>query len=158
MHNSCKSIPSDQILSFNHNLNQESSPWEASDIREAMQKVFTQILHGILSTLRQHVLRTSEFGLFENQYCFGCQQVFPWHKLLDIHCFDILSEILPICTGQNFLQTLCTGIIESTLLGMVWVILNWRYVFVLEVWKVTNRTHLATMSIMICRILASKPC
>ena len=160
MHNSCRSIPSNQILSFNHNRNQESSPpQEASDIREAMQKVLTAILpHGILPALRQRVLRASELGLFENHYCFGCQPQYVQdflHRLFDTHCFDILSEILPICMGQNFFQNLCTGVIESTLLGMVWVILNWRYAFAYDVWKVINHTHPA---MLICRILASKPC
>jgi hypothetical protein len=91
-----------------------------------MQKVFTQTLHGMLLALRQHVLCASELGLFENQHCFGCQQHaqdFPL-ELFSIHCFDILSEILPICTDQNFFQTLCTGLIGSTLLGMVWIILR----------------------------------
>ena len=93
-----------------------------------MQKVFTQTLHGMLLALRQHVLHASELGLFENQYCFGCQQHvqdFPL-ELFDIRCYDILSEILPVCIGQNFFQTLCTGLIESTLLGMVWIILTIR--------------------------------
>jgi len=91
-----------------------------------MQKVLTQTLHGMLLALRQHVLRASELSLFENQYCFGCQQHvqdFPF-ELFEIRCYDILSDILPICAGQDFFQTLCTGLIESTLLGMVWVILT----------------------------------
>jgi len=160
MHNSCKSILTDQIVSFNHNLNQESSPSEASDIREAMQKVFTEILfHGILSGLGQHVLRASELDLFENKYCFGCQpqhgQDFP--HMFNIGCYDVLSEVLPICVGQNFFQTLCTRIIECTLLGMVRVFLTWKYVFVFVIWKVINHTHLVP-SVSMCRTLASKPC
>ena len=135
MHNSCRSIPSDQILLFNHNLIQESSPPEAGDIREAMQKVLTEIVsHGVLSAFRQHVFRASELGLFENQYCFGCQQHvqhFP-QQLLTIRCYDTLFDILPICTSQNFFRTLCTRITECRLLGMLWDILQTWCVFVFD--------------------------
>ena len=140
MHNSCRLIPRNQILLFNHNLNQESLPREASDIREAMQKALTEILpHGILLALRQHVLRASELGIFEHQYCFRCQehvQDFP-DALLDPPHYDTLSGILPICTGQNFFQTLCTRLIECTLLGMVWTIVNGKLkcVFVFDIWN-----------------------
>jgi hypothetical protein len=119
--------------SNNHNLIQESSPREAGDIREAMQKVLAKILpHGILLALGHHVLRAGELGFFENEYCFRCQQHvqnFP-ETLFDIQCYDILSEILPICTGQSFFETLCTRIVECTLLGMVWAIVDERCVFV----------------------------
>ena len=133
MHNSCRSILNDQILSFNHNLNQVSSPQEASDIREAMQRVLTEILlHGFLEAIHQLVLHTSELlGFFENRFCFRCQphlKNFP-HTLLEI---KILSEILPLCTGLSFFQILCTRIIETTLLEVLWDILNHWCVFVFD--------------------------
>ena len=92
-----------------------------------MEKAFTEIVsRGILLALRQHVFRARELGLLENQYCFGCQQhvqKFPL-TLFDIRSYDILSEILPMCTGQKYFQLLCTRVIECTLLGMVWAIAN----------------------------------
>jgi hypothetical protein len=105
-----------------------------------MRKVLAKILpHGILSALSQYVLRASELGFFENRYCFRCQQHgedFPEFKtLFNIPCYDILFEILPTCTGQNFFQTLCTRFIESTLLQIVWTIVGERCVFVFDFWK-----------------------
>ena len=86
-----------------------------------MCKLFTRILHyGILPALSQHISRASELGLFENRYCLGClPQDVPNHEILsDINSFEELSEILGMCTGQNFFQTLSTRMVESRLLGM----------------------------------------
>jgi hypothetical protein len=76
-------------------------------------------------------LCVSELGLFENEYCFRCQQFvedFP-QQLFDIDCYDILSEIFPICRAQDFFQTLCTGIIECTLLGIIWNLRRCVYLY-----------------------------
>jgi hypothetical protein len=84
-----------------------------------MCKVFTQILPcGILPALSQYISRASELGIFENHCCLGCLQGDIPERLLDDHGFEVLSLILPMLLGQNFFQTLITGIVESVLLGM----------------------------------------
>jgi len=92
---------------------------EPGDIRDAMCKVFTQILPcGILPALSQHISRASELGIFENQYCLGCLPRDIPEALLAINGFGRLSQILPMLTGQIFFQTLTTSMVESMLLGM----------------------------------------
>ena len=101
-----------------------------------MHNIFTRILScGILPALNQQILQTRELGIFENQICLGCHLPDLPENLLDInHDFGVLSEILGMCTGQNFFQNLCTRIIESTLLGVLQNLYTW-YVFVFEFWK-----------------------
>jgi len=85
-----------------------------------MCKLFTEILpRGILPALSQHISLASELGIFENQYCLGCLPQDIPETLLRLHGFMMLSQILPMLIGQTFFQTLTTGIVESTLLGMV---------------------------------------
>ena len=84
-----------------------------------MCKVFTGILPcGILPALSQHISRASQLGIFENQCCLGCLPRDVPETLLDAHGFEVLSQILPMLTGQNFFQTLTTRMLESMLLGM----------------------------------------
>jgi hypothetical protein len=84
-----------------------------------MRKVFTEILpYGILPAISEHISRASELGIFENQYCLGCLPRDIPKKLLDSNDFGLLSQILPLLTGQSFCQTLTTRMIESMLLGM----------------------------------------
>ena len=103
-----------------------------------MHKVFMEILlQGILPALDQHILDTSKLGIFESQNCLGCLQEVP-EMLLNMHDFAALSQILPMCTGQNYFQTLCTRVIESTLLTMVHSLMKEhksQYVFVIDLWK-----------------------
>ena len=81
--------------------------------------VFTQILPcGILPALSQHISRASELGIFENQHCLGCLPRDVPETLLDVNGFEVLSQILPMLTGQNFFQALSTRMVESVLLGM----------------------------------------
>ena len=106
------------------NLIQESSSLEPGDIRDAMHKVFNEILlRGILPAFGQQISRTaSKLGIFESQNCLKCLQA----SLRAVPEFESLSddlvlcEILPMCTGQNFFQTLCTRMVEYELLRMVW--------------------------------------
>jgi len=95
-----------------------------------MRKLFAQILPcGILPALSQHISRASELGIFENQYCPRClPRDISDKKLLDVHGFEVLSQILPMLTGQNFFQTLSTILVESTLLGIAWDLLSRKYV------------------------------
>jgi hypothetical protein len=103
----------------NCNSIQELSSLEPGDIRDAMHKLFTKILPcGILPALSQRISRTSELGIFENQYCARCLLQDIPETLLDVNGFEVLSQILPMLTGQNFFQTLTTSMVESTLLGM----------------------------------------
>jgi hypothetical protein len=96
-----------------------------------MCKVFTEILlNGILPALSQHISRASELGLFENQYCLGCLPRDVPKKLLDVNDFGVLSQILPMLTGQSFFQTLTTRMVESVLFGMVRDLLM-RYVHII---------------------------
>ena len=89
------------------------------DIRDAVCKVFTQILPcGILPALSQYISRAGELGIFENQYCLGCLPQDIPETLLDDHGFEMLSQILPMLIGQIFFQTLTTRIVESVLFGM----------------------------------------
>ena len=111
---------------FNCNSIQESSSLEPGDIRDAMCKVFTEILPcGILPALSQHISRASGLGIFENQYCLGC---LPWNVpktlLSYLSHFEELSQILPMLTGQSLFQTFTTRVVESVLLGMA---LSMRY-------------------------------
>ena len=87
-----------------------------------MHEVFTKILlGGILPAVSQHISRASELGIFENHYCLGCLPQDIPDMLLDSNFdFEVLSRILPMLTSQNFFQTLCTRVVESVLLGMVW--------------------------------------
>jgi hypothetical protein len=109
---------------------------EPGDIRDAMYKVFREILsQGILPALGQHILHASKLGIFESQKCLGCLQDVP-EMLLNMHDFDALSQILSMCTGQHFFQALCTRIVESTLLGKVHALLTrLQYVFSFDLWK-----------------------
>jgi len=84
-----------------------------------MYKVFTEILPcGILPALSQRISRASELGIFENQQCLGCLPRDIPEMLLDFIGFEVLSQILPMVTGQSFFQSLTTKIVESVLLGM----------------------------------------
>ena len=103
-----------------------------------MQKIFIAILpHGILPMLDQHISRASELGFFENQNCFRCLQDVPNLKMLVVlnTSFEELLQILPMCTSQNFFQSFCTRVLESVLLGMVWIRMSNRYIFVFDFWK-----------------------
>ena len=104
-----------------------------------MCKLFTEIVPcGILPALSQHISRASELGIFENQYCFGCLPRDIPETLLDLAGFAVLSQILPMITGQSFFQTLTTKMVESMLLGMArGLSLRYvtRYVFVFHFWK-----------------------
>jgi len=99
-----------------------------------MCKVFTETLScGFLPALSQHISRASELGIFENQYCFNC---LPGPRdapetMLGVNGFEVLSQILPMVTGQSFFQTLTTRVIESMLLGMARH-LSRLYVFVFD--------------------------
>jgi hypothetical protein len=82
-----------------------------------MCKVLTEILPcGILPALDQYISRASELGIFENQYCLGCLPQDVPETLLDNGGFEVVSEILPMLTGQNFCQALSTRVVESRLL------------------------------------------
>ena len=84
-----------------------------------MHKVFTKILLcGILPALSQHISRASELGIFENHYCLGCLSRDIPVLLLDLNDFEILSQTLPMLTGQSLFQNLSTRMVESVLLGM----------------------------------------
>jgi len=84
-----------------------------------MRKVFTGILPcGILPALSQHISWVSKLGIFDNQYCLGCLPRDVPDGLCNSQGFEELSEILAMCTGQNFFQTLTTRVVESMLLGM----------------------------------------
>jgi hypothetical protein len=84
-----------------------------------MRKVFTQILPcGILPALSQNISRASELGIIENQYCLGCLPRDVPETLLDLSYVEVLSQILPMLTSQNFFQTLSTRMVECVLLGM----------------------------------------
>ena len=103
-----------------------------------MHKVFNEILlRGVLPALGQQIPCVSDLGIFESQNCLRCpQDVLESlsHNLGTGFTIEVLSEILPMCAGQNFFQTLCTRIIESILLGMVWKF-PMRYVFVFDFWN-----------------------
>ena len=103
-----------------------------------MHKVFTNTLPcGIIPALSQQISWVSELGIYDKQDCLGCLH----HILRDLPVwmnpddFNELSGILPSCTGQDFFQTLCTTMIETTLLGMVWFILDEQFVFIFDSWK-----------------------
>jgi hypothetical protein len=104
-----------------------------------MCKVFTGILprgilpRGILPALSQHISRISKLGIFENPNCLRCQQEIP-EGLLDYSGYEALIGILPMCTAENFFQTLCTRVIESSL---SWIVRTtaYMYVFVFDFWK-----------------------
>jgi hypothetical protein len=100
-----------------------------------MFKVFTGILPcGILPVLNQHISRASELGIFKNQCCLGCLPRDVPETLLDVHGFEVLSQILPKLIGQKFFQTLTTRIVESVLFGMARdLFMQSRYVF--HFWK-----------------------
>ena len=84
-----------------------------------MWKVFTEILPcGILPALSQSITRASELGIFENQQCLGCLPQDIPEMLLDFNGFEVLSQILPMITGQSFFRILTTRIVESMLLRM----------------------------------------
>jgi len=92
---------------------------EPGDIRDAMCKVFIGILPcGILPVLSQHISRASELGISENRCCLGCLPRDVPETVLDVHGFEVLSQILPKLIGQNFFQTLTTIMVESVLFGM----------------------------------------
>lgn len=94
-----------------------------------MHKVFTVIIYrGILPALSEHILSASlELGIIENQ-TLRSQSSFL-ESLTDFDGFEVLSCILPMCTGQDFFQTLCTRVVESALHGMVPHRYEW-YIFV----------------------------
>ena len=72
-----------------------------------MYKVLTEIIScGILPALSQHILRASELDIIENPNLMWQPAFFE--RLMDHDQFELLSWILPMCTGQNFFQTLCT--------------------------------------------------
>lgn len=105
----------------------ESSSLEPGDILDATHMVFTNILPcGIIPVLSQQISWVSELGFYDKTDCLGCLL----HMLRDLpawmnpYDFDELSGILPRCIGQDFFQTLCTTMIETTLLGIVWFILD----------------------------------
>jgi hypothetical protein len=80
-----------------------------------MHKIFTQILPcGILPALSQPIARASELGIFQNEYCLArsLPRDVPG-TLLHFDDFEVLSQILPMLTGQNFFQTLTTRMVES---------------------------------------------
>ena len=87
-----------------------------------MCKVFTGILPcAILPALSQHISwasKVSERGIFGNQYCLGCLQRDIPETLFGTDDFEVLSQILPMLTGQNFFQALSTNMVESMLLGL----------------------------------------
>jgi len=84
-----------------------------------MWKVFTRILPcGILPALSQQISQASELGISGNQYCLRCLPRQVSEALLDVNDFEVLSQILPMLTGQSFFQTLSTIMVESVLLGM----------------------------------------
>jgi hypothetical protein len=98
-----------------------------------VHKALTNILPcGIIPALSQQISWVSELGIYDKQDCLGCLH----HILRDLSVwmnpddFNELSGILPSCTSQDFFQTLCTTMIESTLLGMVWFILDEQFVFI----------------------------
>jgi len=100
-----------------------------------MCKAFTEILLcGILPALRQHISRASELGIFENQQCLACLPRDIPEFLSDFNGFELLFQILPMFSSQNFFQTLTTRMVESMLLGIArrFSIL---YVFVFDFWK-----------------------
>ena len=81
-----------------------------------MRKIFTQVLPcGILPALNQCISRASKLGIFENPYCLPRDAP---ETLLDFTEFEVLSQILPMLTDQNFFQTLTTRMVESVMLGM----------------------------------------
>ena len=122
-----------------HNLIQESSSLEPGDIRDAIYKVFTEIIpHGILPALsRQISWASKKLGIFESRSCLQC--LWEWHDVpeLDLYNFGLLSrQTVRMCTDQNFFQILCTRMVESTLLGrVIFIIFRTRYVFDLLAWK-----------------------
>jgi len=100
-----------------------------------MRKVFTRILtRGILPALSRHISWANELGIFENQYCLGCLPQDIPEMLFDLNGFAVLSQILPMLTGQTFFQTLATRMVESILLAMARD-LSTLYVFVFDFWK-----------------------
>jgi hypothetical protein len=109
---------------------------EPGPLQNAIHRTFTRILScGILPALNQQISQARELGIFEHQICFGCHLPDLPENPLDVnHDFGVLSEILGMCTDQNFFQALCTRTIESTLLGVLQNLYSW-YVFVLEFWK-----------------------
>ena len=102
-----------------------------------MHKVFTKILLcGILPALSRHISRASELGIFENHYCLGCLSRDIPVLLLDLNDFEILSQTLPMLTGQSLFQNLSTRMVESVLLGMVWDLsMQYVFLFVFDFWK-----------------------
>jgi hypothetical protein len=102
-----------------------------------MCKIFTETVPcGILPALSQYISQASELGIFENQYCLGCLPRDVPETLLHFHYFGLLSQILPMLTGQSFFQTLTTRMVESVLLGMARnSYIGYLHVFVFDFWK-----------------------
>jgi hypothetical protein len=101
-----------------------------------MCKVFTGILpRGILPALSQHISRISKLGIFENPNSLRSQQEIP-EGLVDCrYDYEALFGILAMCTTENFFQTLCTQVLESSLFWMVRNAADMEYVFVFDFWK-----------------------
>ena len=79
-----------------------------------MCKVFTKILPcGVPPALSQHISRVSELGIFENQ-CVSSASSSHIPELSGSE--NLLFQILPMLSGQNFFQTLTTRVVESALL------------------------------------------
>jgi len=121
---------------INCNSIQESSSLEPGNIRDAMCKVFIAILPcGILPALSQYISRINNLGIFEDSYCLRCQQEIPEGLVDYSYDYEALIGILPMCTAENFFQTFCTRVIESSLSWMVRTTAYMEYVFVFDFWK-----------------------
>jgi hypothetical protein len=96
-----------------------------------MYKVFTEILpRGILPALSQQISRASKkLGIFESKSCLRCLQDHDVPEKLDLDDLEVLCRIVRMCTDSNFFQILCTRLVEFMLLGLVEIILDEWYVF-----------------------------
>ena len=139
MYNPCKLILGDLICQpTDRNVIQESLSLEPGPLRDAMHKLFTEILPcSILPALGQYISQARKLGIVENQTCLACRLGDIPENLLPISYsgFYMLSGILRVrmCASQNFFQALCTRAVEATLLRILWKL--YEYVFIFEFWK-----------------------
>jgi hypothetical protein len=85
-----------------------------------LHNVFTEIIScGILPALSEHIsMHARKLGINQNQHLRNYEKA-EFERLMGLNGFEVLSCILPMCTGQNFFQTFCTRVAESALLEMV---------------------------------------